>query len=119
MRREEKLSEEQKEYLERLCSSDATLADARRLTQQLARMIRGLEGEKLDGWLEEAEASEAEVMKKFAIGLKKDLEAVRAGLTESWSTGPVEGFINKLKLLKRQGYGRANFDLLRARALAA
>lgn len=119
MRREEKLSEEQKEYLERLCSSDAALADARRLTQQLARMIRGLEGEKLDGWLEEAEASEAEVMKKFAIGLKKDLEAVRAGLTESWSTGPVEGFINKLKLLKRQGYGRANFDLLRARALAA
>jgi transposase len=82
-------------------------------------MIRGLEGEKLDGWLEEAEASEAEVMRKFAAGLKKDLEAVRAGLTESWSTGPVEGFINKLKLLKRQGYGRANFDLLRARALAA
>ncbi|HSK86437.1 MAG TPA: transposase, partial [Rubrobacter sp.] len=36
-----------------------------------------------------------------------------------WSTGPVEGFITKLKLLKRQGYGRANFDLLRARALAA
>jgi len=46
-------------------------------------------------------------------------ERVRAGLTESWSTGLVEGFINKLKLLKRQGYGRANFDLLRARALAA
>jgi len=46
-------------------------------------------------------------------------ERVRAGLTESWSTGPVEGFINKLNLLKREGYGRANFDLLRARALAA
>lgn len=119
MRREEKLSEEQKEYLERLCSSDATLADARRLTQEFAKMVRGLESEKLDRWLEGAEASEAQVMKKFAIGLKKDLEAVRAGLTESWSTGPVEGFINKLKLLKRQGYGRANFDLLRARALAA
>ena len=119
MRREEKLSEEQKEYLERLCASDGTLADARRLTQEFARIIRGLEGEKLDGWLEEAEASEAEVMRKFATGLKKDLEAVRAGLTESWSTGPVEGFINKLKLLKCQGYGRANFDLLRVRALAA
>jgi transposase len=119
MRREEKLSEEQKEYLKRLCASDGTLADARRLTQEFARMIRGLEGEKLDSWLEEAEASEAEVMRKFATGLKKDLEAVRAALTESWSTGPVEGFINKLKLLKRQGYGRANFDLLRARALAA
>ena len=42
-------------------------------------------------------------MGKFAAGLKKDLLAVRAGLTESWSIGPVEGFITKLKLLKREG----------------
>jgi transposase len=51
--------------------------------------------------------------------MKKDLGAVRAGLTEEWSNGPVEGFVHKLKLLKRQGYGRAGFDLLRARVLAA
>ncbi len=83
-------------------------------------MVRKLEGgEKLGGWLSEADTSEAEAMKKFAAGLKKDLSAVRAGLTENWSNGPVEGFITKVKLLKRQGYGRANFDLLRARALAA
>ncbi len=119
MRREEKLNEEQKEYLGRLCASDGALADARRLTQEFAGMVRGLEGEKLDGWLAEAGASEAEAMRKFAAGLKKDYAAVRAGLTESWSTGPVEGFIHKLKLIKRQGYGRANLDLLRARALAA
>lgn len=119
MRREEKLNEEQKEYLERLCESDGALADTRRLTQKFAKMVRELEGEKLEGWLSEAASSQAEVMSKFSTGLKKDLEAVRAGLTESWSTGPVEGFINKIKLLKRQGYGRANFDLLRARALAA
>ena len=81
-------------------------------------MVRGLEGEKLDRWLEEAQASNAPVMEKFAAGLKKEQWAVKAGLTERWSTGPVEGFINKVKLLKRQGYGRANFDLLRARALA-
>ena len=55
----------------------------------------------------------------FGGEMKKDLAAVRAGLMESWSTGPVEGFIHKLKLIKRQGYGRANLDLLRARALAA
>ena len=58
-------------------------------------------------------------MKKYAAELKKDLSAVRAGLTERWSNGPVEGFVNKLKLVKRQGYGRAGFDLLRARVLAA
>ncbi|MGH3148447.1 MAG: ISL3 family transposase [Rubrobacter sp.] len=119
MRREEKLSGEQEEYLSRLCASDGTLADARRLTQEFAKMARRLEGEKLDGWLADAESSEAQVMKKFATGLKKDLKAVRAGLTESWSTGPVEGFIHKVKLVKRQGYGRASFDLLRARAMAA
>ena len=66
-----------------------------------------------------ASASGASVMEKFATGLSKDLSAVRAGLTEEWSNGPVEGFLTKLKLIKRQGYGRANFDLLRARALAA
>ncbi len=41
------------------------------------------------------------------------------GLREGWSNGPVEGFVHKLKLLKRQGYGRAGFDLLRARVLVA
>jgi transposase len=63
MRREEMLNEEQKEYLERLCASDAALADARRLTQEFAKMVRDLEGEKLDGWLEEAAGCEAQVMK--------------------------------------------------------
>ena len=119
MRREEMLNEEQKEYLGRLCSSDPALADARRLTRDFAVMVRGLEGEKLDEWLGEAEASEARVMQNFATGLNRDLPAVRACLTEPWSNGPVEGFVNKLKLLKRQGYGRARFGLLRARVLAA
>jgi transposase len=119
MRREEMLNGEQKEYLEKLCASDRALSDARRLTQEFAKMVRSLEGEKLDRWLEEAAGCEASVMKKFAAGLKKDLPAVRAGLTEEWSNAPVEGFVTKLKLLKRQGYGRANFDLLRARVLAA
>jgi len=119
MRRNEKLSEEQKAYLGRLCDADGSLADARRLTQDFAKTVRGLEGEKLDGWLEEAEASNAPAMRRFAAGLKKDLSAVRAGLTEEWSNGPVEGFVHKLKLFKRQGYGRAGFDLVRARMLAA
>ena len=88
MRREEKLSKEQKEYLGRPCDADEALADARRLTQEFAGMVGKLEGAKLDGWLEEAEASGAMVMRRFAAGLKKDLRAVRAGLTEEWSNGP-------------------------------
>ena len=61
MRREEKFSEEQKEYLGMLCDSDGSLADARRLTQDFAKVIRDREGEKLDGWLEEVEACGAPV----------------------------------------------------------
>jgi transposase len=58
-------------------------------------------------------------MRRFAKGLKKDLSAVHAGLTDNWSNGPVEGFVNKLKLVKRQSYGRAGFELLRGRVLGA
>ena len=102
MRRKEKLDKEQKEYLNRLCASDGALADAHRLVHEFADMVRSLDGEKLDGWLAEAKSSEAEVMRKFAAGLDKDLAAVRAGLTESWSTGPVEGYIHKVKTHQRQ-----------------
>ncbi|QIN84414.1 hypothetical protein GBA63_18535 [Rubrobacter tropicus] len=55
VRRQEKLSEEQEGYLERLCASDQALADARRLAQDFAVMVRDLEGERLDGWLQEAD----------------------------------------------------------------
>ncbi len=119
MSREEKLNKEQKEYLNRLCNSDQALNDTRRLTQEFTEMVRGLEGDKLDEWLEEAEACNAPAMQRFATGLKKDLSVVRAGLTKTWSNGPMEGFVHKLKPLKRQGYGRVGFDLLRARMLAA
>ena len=103
----------------RLCEADEALADTRRLTQEFAEMVRRLEGEDLDGWLKDAEESRSTAMRSFAAGLRKDLDAVRAGLTEEWSNGTVEGFVHKLKLLKRQGYGRAGFELLRARMLAA
>jgi len=119
LKRTQKLTVDQKAYLVRLGTLDKALADAYRLTQEFAKMVRRLEGEKLDWWLEEADASEAAVMRRFAKGLKKDLAAVRAGLTESWSSGPVEGFIHKLKLIKRSMYGRASFGLLRSRVLGA
>jgi transposase len=70
VRREEKLSEEQKAYLGRLCDADRALADAQRLTQDFAAMVRNLEGEKLDGWLEEAGVCKAAAMRNFATGLK-------------------------------------------------
>jgi transposase len=119
MRCEGSLNEEQEKYLTRLCEADEALADTRGLTQEFAEMVRKLEGEDLDGWLMDAEESRSTAMRGFALGLRKDLDAVRAGLTQEWSNGCVEGFVHKLKLLKRQGYGRAGFELLRARMQAA
>lgn len=119
LKRREKLTADQETYLDRLGTLDKASADAYRLTQEFAGMVRGLEGEKLDEWLKEADASEAEVLGHFAKGLRKDLSAVRAGLTERWSNGPVEGFIHKLKLIKSSMYGRASFGLLRRRVLGA
>jgi transposase len=66
----------------------------------------------LDAWMTAATHSGIETLARFAQSLQQDLTAVKAGLTLPWSNGPVEGQITRLKLLKRQGYGRAGFALL-------
>jgi transposase len=119
LRRVEKVTEEQAAYLERLRVCDEAVGAAYELSQRFAKMVRELDGERLEEWLAEAESCKAPALGEFAASLKKDLSAVRAGLTQSWNNGPVEGFIHKLKLVKRQGYGRANVDLLKARVMAA
>ena len=76
-------------------------------------------GAELDAWLAEARTCGIAAMETFAAGLEADGAAVRAALTEPWSSGQAEGQVNRLKLLKRQSYGRAGFDLLRRRVLLA
>jgi transposase len=72
----------------------------------------------LTEWLIEVEASEIEPLKSFVRGVRRDEEAVRAGLKSRWwSQGPVEGFVNKLKLVKRSMFGKASFNLLRTRMI--
>jgi transposase len=93
-----------------------TLALTRRLVDRFIAMVRnGTEGD-LAAWLKEAATSE---IASFARGLASDQAAVVAALTEPWSNGQTEGQINRLKTLKRQMYGRANIDLLKARLMAA
>jgi transposase len=67
----------------------------------------------------EAANSGLEEFIRFARGLHEDWEAIKAGLSLVWSNGPVEGHMNRLKMLKRQGYGRAGFALLRQRVMRA
>ncbi len=88
----------------------------RGLARRFAAMVRDRNADALDLWL--VEAAESELM-SFAQGLKQDEAAVRAALTLSWSSGAVEGNVTRLKLIKRQAYGRAKLDLLRARLLHA
>lgn len=73
----------------------------------------------MPGWLAETHACGVSAVETFAAGLKQDGAAVRAALILPWSNGQAEGQINRLKLLKRQSYGRAGFDLLRQRVLIA
>jgi transposase len=74
-------------------------------------------GHDLEAWMAEATHSGIDELARFARGLQEDLHAIRAGLTLEWSNGVTEGQIHRLKLVKRQGYGRAGFALLRQRVL--
>jgi transposase len=117
MRREAKLNDDAKQQLAELQTLAGEVAEAIALTRDFASLVRQRQPDQLDPWLERAAASCLQAFKSFAKGLKADDEAVKAGVTLPWSTGPVEGQINRLKMLKRQMYGRANIDLLRQRVL--
>jgi transposase len=91
-----------------------SLVEARTLIDQFHDMIRKKDEAKLDDWIANAKAS---LVSSFATGVLKDRAAVRAAITQPWSNGQVEAQITKLKLVKRQMYGRAKLDLLEARLL--
>jgi len=82
-----------------------------------ATMIRDLRGDRLEEWAERVLTDDLPPLRTFVNGLRSDLTAVTAGLTLPWSNGPTEGTVCKIKALKRQMFGRANFDLLRRRIL--
>ena len=117
MRREATLNADAKQQRARLYSQEGEIAEAITLTQDFAALVRQRQPEHLEGWLERATASGLQAFQSFANGFRADYAAVKAGVTLSWSTGPVEGQINRLKMLKRQMYGRAGIGLLRQRVL--
>lgn len=117
-RREADLKEEEKAQLSSLLQASPKAKMAYHLVEAFLQMVRERTGEQqLDVWLQEVEASQLEAFESFVTSIQQDKDAVLAGLTLPWSTGPLEGHINRLKLIKRQGYGRAKFDLLRLRVL--
>jgi transposase len=93
-----------------------TLVQARELVDAFHELIRRKQEAAFDGWLDMAAAS---LMAPFARGLARDHLAVRSAISTAWSNAQAEGQINKLKLVKRQMYGRGKLDLLQARVIAA
>ena len=105
--------------LAQACAASPAIAAATALLRRFAVMVREQGGGVLRAWVEEMQGCGIPVLQRFAEGIRSDEEAVRAGLTLPWSQGQIEGQVNRLKMLKRQMFGRAKLDLLRQRVLLA
>ncbi|MEV8536191.1 ISL3 family transposase [Streptomyces sp. NPDC051211] len=101
----------------------AVLAHCRELdaltghVRSFAQMLTEREGERLPEWLDAVRQDDLPTLHTLAAGIDRDRDGVIAGLTLPWSSGVVEGHVNRIKMLKRQMFGRAGFDLLRKRVL--
>jgi transposase len=116
-RRSEDLKAEEQETLRQLRQASPHLETAYQLVEAFLHMVRERTGEQLDAWLGTVQASHLEAFQTFVTGVQQDKDAVFAGLTFSWNNGPLEGNVNRLKLIKRSMYGRAEIDLLKPRVL--
>src|SRR6266536_2956584 len=116
-RKQEDFKPEEQETLRQLRQASPQLEVTYQLVDEFLHMVRERTGEQLDSWLNKVETSQLPAFHTFVAGVRQDKDAVLAGLTLPWSTGPVEGHVNRLKLIKRSMYGRAEFDLLKLRVL--
>ena len=112
-----KLSPAQKRHLEAFLRFSPRAHKLRRFVFQFRAMLRWRRAKKLESWITSAAASGFRFLAQFARTLSRDLAAVMLSITMPWSNGPIEGHINRLKAIKRQMYGRAGFELLKARVL--
>lgn len=111
------LNDDERVYREALCQESPMIATAQRLISDFSRIVRTRAVEELDVWLADTARSRIPELVSFVRGVQRDYAAVAAALTSSHSQGQVEGQVNRIKMLKRQMYGRASFDLLRRRVL--
>ncbi|MGZ3678869.1 MAG: ISL3 family transposase [Ktedonobacterales bacterium] len=104
-------------YVNDLLGSDTVVATTREAVQAFFALLQDRRGDQLDHWLERATVSGVRELAAFAEGIRRDYHAVRAAFDLPWSQGQTEGQVNRLKLLKRQMYGRAKLDLLHRRVV--
>ncbi|WUJ22448.1 ISL3 family transposase [Micromonospora sp. NBC_00389] len=119
MTKPENLAAHHHSHLQDLLGACPHLATLAQRVGEFADLLAGRRGEDLDAWMTAVDADALPALHGFVHGLRMDLPAVVAGLTLPYSNGPMEGANTKVKLLKRQMYGRAGFELLRQRILLA
>jgi transposase len=118
MRNRELLSTQEVEHLDQARLACPDIARACDLARAFTDLVRNRRGQLLPAWIRQAEHSDVLPVAKFAAFLRQDFDAVTAGLTHEWSSGKVEGHVNRVKTIKRAMYGRAGFRLLRTRILS-
>jgi transposase len=114
-----KQTDEDTQLMAHLKGQHGDLAVAIELAQDFAAIVRTRQADRFDSWLARASASAVAPLRRFATGLRTDYEVVTAGLRLPWSNGPLEGQINRLKMLKQSMFRRAKIDLLSQRFLRA
>jgi len=112
-----RLTAAQRTLLDRVLASCPELAATARHVHDFAQIMATRTGHRLDQWTKAVTADNLPAMRSLITGLRRDHAAVVAGLTLTWSSGAVEGNVNRIKTIKRQMYGRASFALLRKRIL--
>jgi transposase len=107
----------EQQWVQAIMKDQPDIATAETLSQSFRDMMKNRKAGELDTSLQSAETSGIPELNGFAVGIRRDHAAVAAGIEKPWSNGQVEGQVNRLKMLKRQMYGRSGFLLLRRRVL--
>ena len=115
----EKLTAKEQHYIAHICQASSDLRSVYLLSQEFVTLLKERQAETLNCWLNQAKACNVTELSSFVNGIRRDYAAVYAACSLSWSNGITEGHVNRLKILKRQMFGRAHLDLLRVKVLHA
>ncbi|WP_231957059.1 MULTISPECIES: transposase [unclassified Actinoplanes] len=115
----DRLAEDDREQLARARGACPHLDALATHVSAFAEILTARDGQRLNDWIAAVVADDQPDLRSFTAGLRRDHDAVVNGLTMTYSSGVVEGHVNRIKMIKRQMYGRANLDLLRKRILLA
>ena len=113
----EELEPNQKEYVSELQRLSPEISSGLKLVKEFQSLLVGKQADRFDQWRLSTEQSGLKELQSFSVGLMKDEAAVRAAMIYDWSSGQVEGNVNRLKMIKRMMFGRAGFAMLKARVL--